>query len=118
MYEGLAREIKEETGLETNQYQIDDILTFAEGFFPDWGESGMHSLSIIYRGFAEDEPVLSPQEIDTGEARWVKPGALNPSECSERSLLALREAGLISSEMRKWGSVRRSYGAIISAPAT
>jgi 8-oxo-dGTP diphosphatase len=45
--ETIEREVLEETGLTKNQYQVNNLLTIVESFFPDWGENGLHSISII-----------------------------------------------------------------------
>ena len=43
---GLAREIKEETGI-TN-FQVERLLTIAEKFFPEGEGKLLHALNIIY----------------------------------------------------------------------
>jgi ADP-ribose pyrophosphatase YjhB (NUDIX family) len=94
--DGLAREVTEETGLQPGDYQIDRLLLICENFFPDWGEHGLHSLSIVYQGTVRGEPTLSIHDThEVVDVKWLNPTELSPEMCSKRSWQAFQEAGLV-----------------------
>ena len=95
----LLREVKEETGLNEDKIKIQDFLTASENFFEDWGENGLHSLSIVYKGTIKEDSIKnSPAPItntDVDKAEWFKITEIEIESCSERCKLALQKAELI-----------------------
>lgn len=95
---GLAREIREETGIE--RFEVKRLLTVAESFFPEENDaSGMlHTVNVIYQcrvilappEFHIDESEIGPQGI-----QWLPISSLSPDQCSSRSWQALEAAQAI-----------------------
>lgn len=61
--EGLAREVWEET--EITEFQVDGLLTIAEGFYPKQNGGLSHTIHIIYKCSLSSKPtvLISPNLI-------------------------------------------------------
>jgi len=84
--QALKREIREETGL--TDFQIDNLLTIVEGFFPNWQGKLLHSLSIVYNCSVQDDPHIYPtgdREVGSRGVQWFPITELTPDTCSTRS---------------------------------
>ena len=93
---GLAREIKEETGI-TN-FQVERLLTIAEKFFPEGEGKLLHALNIIYQCKLEGIPTnLSSDDPEVGPLgiQWIAIATLTPEKCSDRAWKAFQAAGLV-----------------------
>lgn len=96
LMEGLRREIQEETGI--TEFQVDDLLTVIENFFPKGENQVLHTLSLIYKCSLSSRPThlhSAEQEIGPKGIQWLASAALNPKECSGRAQKALEAAGLL-----------------------
>lgn len=97
---GLAREIREETGIE--QFAVEGLLTVAESFFPDRPENEtdiVHTVNLIYQCRLIVEPVEfrgDPIEIGPQGVQWLPSHSLARDHCSSRSWQALKAAGFVS----------------------
>jgi 8-oxo-dGTP diphosphatase len=95
LLEGLAREVREETGI--RQFRVEQLLTVAESFFPQQSRL-LHTVNIIYRCAAtprptelfSDEPEIGPKGI-----QWLPVASLAREDCSTRAWAALEAAGLV-----------------------
>ncbi|WP_094676424.1 NUDIX domain-containing protein [Hydrocoleum sp. CS-953] len=97
LMEGLAREIKEETGI--TDFQVERLLTIAEEFFPEGEGKLLHALNIIYQCRVEPKPTkLSSDDPEVGPLgiQWIAIATLTPEKCSNRAWEALQAAGLVS----------------------
>ncbi len=97
LMEGLAREIKEETGI--TDFQVERLLTIAEKFFPEGEGKLLHALNIIYQCRVEPKPTnLSSDDPEVGPLgiQWIAIATLTPEKCSNRAWEALQAAGLVS----------------------
>ncbi|HEY9645756.1 MAG TPA: NUDIX hydrolase [Chroococcidiopsis sp.] len=96
LLDGLSREVREETGLES--FQVDRLLTVLEDFFPEGEGKLLHALNIVYQcsvlqrpeRLSSDDPEIGPNGI-----QWLAIADLTPEQCSKRSWRALQAAGLI-----------------------
>lgn len=96
LMEGLAREIKEETGI--TDFQVERLLTITEKFFPRGEGRIVHGLNIIYQCRAEPKPTnLSSNDPEVGPLgiQWLAIATLTPEKCSKRAWEALQAAGLV-----------------------
>ncbi len=96
LMEGLAREIREETGI-TN-YSVERLLTITEKFFPGGEESIIHGLNIIYQCRVEGKPTnLSSDDPEVGPwgIQWLAIANLTSEMCSKRAWEGLQAAGLL-----------------------
>jgi 8-oxo-dGTP diphosphatase len=95
LLEGLAREVREETGV--TQFQVEQLLTVVESFFPQ-PERLLHTVNIIYRCSANPRPTeLSSDEPEIGPKgiQWLPIASLRQADCSSRAWAALQAAGLV-----------------------
>jgi 8-oxo-dGTP diphosphatase len=93
---GLAREVREETGLEN--FQVEGLLTIAESFYHKEDGKLLQTLNIIYKCSAQPKPVTfssDDPEIGPRGIQWLPIAELNPSICSTRTWKALQAAGCI-----------------------
>ena len=91
--QALEREIKEETGI--SNFQVEEVLTVVEKFFPNWPGKILHSLNIIYKCSVQGDPVLcaSDPEVGSKGIQWLPVANLTADNCSTRSWKALQAAG-------------------------
>ena len=61
LFAGLKREIQEETGIE--EFNIDQLLTVVEGFFPQSDDQLLHTVNIVYQ-CSLDYKVLNLNEFN------------------------------------------------------
>ncbi|MEB3340101.1 NUDIX domain-containing protein [Okeania sp.] len=97
LMEGLAREIKEETGI--TDFQVERLLTISDKFFPESQGKLLHALNIIYQCTVEPKPTnLSSDDPEVGPLgiKWIAIATLTPEKCSSRTWEALQAAGLIT----------------------
>lgn len=93
---GLRREILEETGIQ--QFQVDELLTVVEEFFPWENDTALHTLNVVYRCSAHPRPTqLHSEEAEVGPRgiQWVAIATLTPQTCSTRTWKALKVAGMV-----------------------
>ncbi len=93
---GLAREVREETGLEN--FQVEGLLTIAESFYYKEGGGRLQTLNIIYKCSVQTKPLTfssNDPEIGPKGIQWLPITALNPSICSTRTWKALQAAGYV-----------------------
>lgn len=87
---GLAREVKEEVGLQ--DFQVKQLLTVVEGFYPKSEDELAHTLNIVYHCFTDPKPLtFSSQDPEIGPLgiRWHRIRDLTPESCSQRTWAAL-----------------------------
>ncbi|MBP0026887.1 NUDIX domain-containing protein [Roseofilum sp. Guam] len=92
--EALRREVKEETGIEN--FEIDDLLTIAESFFPEGGDRVLHTINIIYQCSLPSKPThLHSDEAEIGPKgiQWVDMASVSQKSCSTRCWQALQVLG-------------------------
>jgi len=97
LMEGLAREVREETGL--TDFQVEDFLTIVEKFFPKASGKTSHLINLIYRCSVPDRSaVLSSTEPEVGERgiQWLPIAALTAETCTTRTWKALLAANLVA----------------------
>jgi len=89
--EALRREVKEETGIE--QFEIEDLLTIAESFFPEGGDRILHTINIIYQCSLPSKPThLHSDEAEIGPKgiQWLPITSVSRRSCSTRCWQALQ----------------------------
>jgi len=91
LLEGLFREVQEETGI--TDFQVDGLLTVAEGFYPRMRGGVFHTIHIIYQCSVfprptvlfSDEPEVGPKGI-----QWLPISYLSPETCTTRTWKAIQ----------------------------
>jgi len=97
LFDGLKREIQEETGIE--EFNVDKLLTVVEGFFPQPDGQLMHSLNIVYQCSLDSKPltlVSNDPEIGPKGIQWLDISKLTPKNCSTRVWQALQTVNLVT----------------------
>ncbi|HEY9631374.1 MAG TPA: NUDIX domain-containing protein [Coleofasciculaceae cyanobacterium] len=97
LMEGLAREVREETGLV--EFQVEGLLTIAETFFAKAPGKTSHLINVIYRCSVPDRTArLSSDEAEVGERgiQWLDISKLTAETCTTRAWKALTAANLVS----------------------
>lgn len=98
LFAGLKREIQEETGIE--EFNIDQLLTVVEGFFPQSDDQLLHTVNIVYQcsldykvlNLTSNDPEIGPKGI-----QWLNISELTPKNCSNRAWKALQTVNLVTS---------------------
>lgn len=94
---GLAREIREETGI--TQFQVERLLTVSENFYPQTDQQILHTVHLIYQCSVNPRPVqLYSNESEIGEKgiQWLPIHQLRQEDCSSRAWIALQAALALS----------------------
>ena len=92
---GLAREIREETGI--TDFQAGELLTIVETYLERQGGDIQHQLNILYQCSVPDR--LAPLHSDEPEVgvrgiQWIAIAELKSAICTTRAWKALKAAGL------------------------
>jgi len=96
LLEGLAREVREETGV--TEFNVEQFLTVAEFFYPDGDGKQLHTVNLIYRCSVNPRPLnlhSTEEKIGPRGIQWLPIRSLKQADCSRRAWAALAAAGLV-----------------------
>jgi ADP-ribose pyrophosphatase YjhB (NUDIX family) len=95
--DGVAREVREETGLEV---EVGPVLDVFDSIFPDAeGRTQYHYVLVDY--LCHPRPGTACAASDASEVRWAKPEELESLGMKQVTIEVIRKAFVLSSEQTK-----------------